>query len=129
EGDARTKARLDIQEVRTLAGRCRRLKVAKWKARNGEAYPNVTEALNTPVQETGAESLKLALALLWVRWHESPTAGPVLAVHAEIVVEVPEADAATATERLKRCMVDAVVPLIDPVPIEVEVRVGPTWGQ
>ena len=30
---------------------------------------------------------------------------------------------------LKRAMLDAMAPLIDPVPVEVEVKVGPTWGE
>ena len=47
-----------------------------------------------------------------------------LFVHDEIVLEVPEADA----DRRRRCMADAVAPLIDTVPVEVEVTVGRTWG-
>jgi DNA polymerase I-like protein with 3'-5' exonuclease and polymerase domains len=115
-----------VHEVRTLAGRRRVLKVGK-KGTDG-AYPNVTEALNTPVQGTGADGLKLALALLWERRTQCPTAAPVLAVHDEIVLEVPEPDAGPAAEWLKRCMVEAVAPLIDPVPVEVETRVARTWG-
>jgi DNA polymerase-1 len=86
------------------------------------------EKLNLPVQGTGADGLKRALALLWERRAKCPTATPILAVHDEIVVEVPETDASAATEWLKRCMVDAVAPLIDPVPVEVEAKVGRTWG-
>ena len=51
-----------------------------------------------------------------------------LFVHDEIVLEVPEADADRAADWLRRCMADAVAPLIDPVPVEVEVTVGRTWG-
>jgi hypothetical protein len=42
--------------------------------------------------------------------------------------EVPQADAPAAAEWLRRCMVDAIAPLIDPIPVEVEVRAGRTWG-
>jgi DNA polymerase-1 len=114
-------------ETRTLLGRRRFLKVAK-KGKNGEHYPNVTEALNTPVQGTGADGLKLALGLLWERRAACPSAAPVLAVHDEIVLEVSEADATAAAEWLKKCMVDAMAPLIAPVPVEVEVKVGRTWA-
>src|SRR5262249_49776645 len=56
-------------DTRTLAGR-RRLAVARF-----------TEKLNTPVQGTGADGLKLALALLWERRGQCPGTFPVLAVH------------------------------------------------
>jgi DNA polymerase-1 len=103
-------------DTRTLGGR-RRVGVSRF-----------TEKLNTPVQGTGADGLKAAIALLWERRAECPAAVPVLFVHDEIVLEVPEADADAASAWLKRCMVDAVAPLIDPVPVEVEVSVGKTWG-
>ena len=80
------------------------------------------------VQGTGGDGLKQALVLLWERRGECPGAEPVLAVHDEIALEVPEADAERAKEWRRRCMVDAVAPLIDPVPVEVEVSVGKTWG-
>jgi hypothetical protein len=44
-------------------------------------------------QGTGADGLKLALALLWERREEAPGAFPVLAVHDEIVIECDEAKA------------------------------------
>jgi DNA polymerase I-like protein with 3'-5' exonuclease and polymerase domains len=114
-------------ETRTLAGRRRLLKVAKQKG-DGTGYPNVTEALNTPVQGTGADGLKLALAFLWERRHECPTAVPVLAVHDEIVVECDAGTAEAVRAWLEVAMTDAMRPLIDPVPIAVESTVGPTWG-
>jgi DNA polymerase-1 len=43
--------------------------------------------LSSPVQGTGAEGLKLALAILYERRDECPGAVPILAVHDEIVVE------------------------------------------
>jgi DNA polymerase-1 len=103
-------------QTRTLAGR-RRLDVGRF-----------TEKLNTPVQGTGADGLKLALALLWERRHEAPGAFPVLAVHDEVVVECDREQAPAVSEWLKRAMVDAMAPLIEPVPVEVEVRLGRTWA-
>jgi DNA polymerase-1 len=106
----------DTVETRTLGGR-RRLGV--WR---------FTEKLNTPVQGTGADGLKAALALLWERRAECPGAVPVLAVHDEVVIEcaVDQADAASAW--LKQAMLDGMAPLVAPVPVEVEVNVGRTWG-
>jgi DNA polymerase-1 len=103
-------------ETRTLTGR-RRLDVKYF-----------SEKLNTPIQGTGADGLKLALALLWESRDQVPGAFPVLVVHDEIVVEADADKADAAGAWLKKAMVDAMAPLIDPVPVEVEVKVGRTWG-
>jgi DNA polymerase-1 len=102
-------------ETRTLSGR-RRLDVTRF-----------TERLNTPVQGSGADGLKLGLALLWERRDRVPRASPVLACHDEIVVECDAGQAETVSAWLKAAMVDAMAPLLDPVPVAVEVKVGLTW--
>jgi DNA polymerase-1 len=102
--------------TRTLAGR-RRQDVRRY-----------TEKLNTPVQGTGADGLKLALALLWERRAECPGAFPVLAVHDEIVVECDAGQAEAVGAWVARAMKDAMAPLVDPVPVEVEVKTGRTWA-
>jgi DNA polymerase-1 len=114
-------------EVRTLGGRRRVLPVAKRDAA-GQPYPNRTEALNTPVQGAGADGLKAAVALLWQRRVECPGAAPVLFCHDEVVVEAAAADADRAAVWLRKAMADGMAPLIAPVPVEVEVAVGRTWG-
>jgi DNA polymerase-1 len=106
------------KETRTLAGRRRLL---------DDRTPD-TQRLNTPVQGTGADGLKLALALLWERRDKMPGAFPVLVVHDEIVVEVPEGQAGDVAELLKAAMVEAMAPMLDPVPVEVEVKTARTWG-
>lgn len=103
-------------ETRTLAGR-RRVGVERY-----------TEKLNTPVQGTGADGLKRALALLWERRASCPGAFPVLLVHDEIVVECGEASQADAEAWVKGAMHDGMAPLIAPVPVEIEVTAGRTWG-
>jgi DNA polymerase-1 len=103
-------------DTRTRAGR-RRLGV--WR---------FTEKLNTPVQGSGADGLKRALALLWRRWTECPGAVPVLAVHDEIVVECDASQADTAAAWLKQAMLDGMAPLAAPVGVEVEVSIAPAWG-
>jgi DNA polymerase-1 len=103
-------------ETRTLAGR-RRLNVQRF-----------TERLNTPDQGTGADGLKAALALLWERRGQCPGAFPVLIVHDEIVVECAADQADAAAAWVKQAMLDGMAPLIDPVPVEVEVKIDQTWG-
>ena len=105
-------------QTRTLTGRRRLL---------DEKTPD-THRLNSPVQGTGADGVKLALALLWETRDRVPGAFPVLAVHDEIVVEVDGDHADAAAAWLKTCMVEAMAPLIDPVRVEVEARVGRTWA-
>jgi DNA polymerase-1 len=106
------------QESRTLAGR-RRL----FERKNPDTW-----RLNSPVQGTGADGLKLALALLWENRHACPGACPVLVIHDEIVIEADEGQAEAAAAWLKQTMLDAMTPLLDPVPVEVETKIGRTWG-
>jgi DNA polymerase I-like protein with 3'-5' exonuclease and polymerase domains len=44
------------------------------------------------------------------------------------VIEEDEDKAEQAAEWLKAAMVDAMAPLIDPIPVDVEVKIGRTWG-
>jgi DNA polymerase-1 len=103
-------------QTRTLAGRRR------------ENVTRFTEKLNLPVQGTGADGLKLALALLWERRAECPDAFPVMVVHDEIVVECDAGKSDAAASWLRRAMLDGMRPLIEPVPVEVEVRSGTSWA-
>jgi DNA polymerase-1 len=103
-------------QTRTLAGR-RRIGVTAF-----------TEMLNTPVQGTGADGLKRALALLWERRGDCPGAFPVLLVHDEIVVECDEDKQNEVVVWVREAMRDGMAPLLDPVPVEVEVSAGRTWA-
>jgi DNA polymerase-1 len=104
-------------ETRTLAGR-RRLAVAKF-----------TEALNTPVQGTGADGLKLALTRLFASRDEAPNTRLIAVVHDEILAECPETDAEATAEWLARHMTTAMQELVgDVVPITVDVTRGSSWS-
>jgi DNA polymerase-1 len=105
-------------ETRTLAGR--RAQV--------EAGGFFGAKANYAVQGTGGDGIKLALALLWERRGQCPGAFPVLVVHDEIVIECGQEQAIAAAAWLKAAMVDAMAPLLDPVPVQVEVKLGRTWG-
>jgi DNA polymerase-1 len=84
--------------------------------------------INYAVQGTGGDGVKLALALLRERRERCPGAFPVLVVHDEIVVEADEGQAPAAASWLRQAMIDGMAPLLDPVPVEVEVKFGQTWG-
>jgi DNA polymerase I len=104
--------------VRTLAGRRVLLGDNPWYGKRA----------NYIVQGTGGDGIKRALALLWERRSHCPGAFPVLAVHDELVVECAADQAEAAKAWLENAMLDGMAPLIDPVPVEVEVKVGRTWG-
>jgi DNA polymerase-1 len=105
-------------ECRTLAGRRRLL----------DDKTPYTHRLNSPVQGSEADGAKLTMALLWERRAECPGAVPVLFCHDEIVAECAADQADAVKGWLSRAMVDAMAPLIDPVPVEVEAMVGRTWA-
>jgi DNA polymerase-1 len=102
-------------EVRTLSGRRRVVRT-------------FNERLNTPVQGTGADGLKAALALLWQRRNQCPGAVPVLVVHDEVVVEVPEGKAEAAREWLVDCMRRGMEGFLKQVPVEVEAVICRDWA-
>jgi DNA polymerase-1 len=104
------------REVRTRTGR--RVIVGGYTGR-----------LNSPVQGTGADGLKRAMALMYERRHEVPSDVKFcLAVHDELVVECNEADAQAVADWLKTNMLEGMQDLIPEVPVEVEVRVGRAWA-
>jgi DNA polymerase-1 len=108
-------------KTRTLTGR-RRTNVER-----------LTDRLNTPVQGTGADGLKLALALLWERRGGCPSAVPVLVCHDEIVVECIAGQAEDVGIWLESAMVEGMDALLNEtggvrVPVEVEERVTGTWA-
>ena len=94
----------------------------------------LTDRLNTPVQGTGADGLKLALALLWERRSEYPGAVPVLVCHNEAVVEWDATQAADAKAWLEEAMIEGMNTILNgtdevQVPVEVEARIARSWGE
>jgi DNA polymerase-1 len=109
-------------ETRTLTGR-RRMDVEKR-----------TDRLNAPVQGTGADGLKLALALLWERRDGCPGAVPILVCHDEVVVECDAEQAEDVKTWLEKAMIEGMKTVLNGtneglVPVEVESRVATRWGE
>jgi DNA polymerase-1 len=104
-------------DTRSLTGR-RRLGVFQY-----------TELLNTPVQASAADGMKVALARLYAHRHEVPSARPILVVHDELVLEVAREHADEAAQWLKHHMEAGMSEVVDgKVPIEVETTTGRTWA-
>jgi DNA polymerase I len=109
----------ELAPTRTMAGRRRR------------RFKSVNDWFNSPIQGTGADGAKLALALLHERRAEIPSLVPVLFVHDEIVVECHEQDAEKAKEFLERCMKDGMDQVLNRegeyMPPEVEAIITDRW--
>ena len=92
---------------------------------DGDRY--YTARLNSPIQGTGADGLKLALVKMWES-RDDVDAFPVLAIHDEIVVETPAEKAHEVKEWLTTCMVEGMAAFLRDVPVEVETAVRDSWG-
>jgi DNA polymerase-1 len=103
-------------ETRTLTGR-RRLDVQ-----------NYTMRLNSPVQGSGADLIKLALARLYADRAAYPTAQIVNIVHDEILVECDTEDAQDVRTWLTRHMEAAGAELLPDVPVVAEAHVMADWS-
>lgn len=114
-------AKRGILEARTVLNRRRLLPE---EARDWERF---TALVNTPVQGGSADGLKRAM----LRIHNTLPTGArlICTVHDEIIVEAPEALAASVCELVRATMRDEMALLFPAVPIEVEAQVCENWGQ
>lgn len=80
-------------------------------------------AINTPIQGTAADMIKLAMLRLREALPEVPL---LLQIHDELLWEVPEANVPSVARTVREVMA-AALPLPHGVPVEVEVKVGPNW--
>jgi DNA polymerase I len=110
------------ESVRTLFGR-RRLVPDIRSENRARRLAAERVAMNTPIQGTAADLLKLAM--LAFRKPPSPGARMVLTVHDELVFEVPSGEVAEAEANVRRTM-EAVHPL--EVPLVVDVGHGANWN-
>lgn len=112
--------------VRTLFGRLRPIPEINSKdapSRNRAER----EAMNTPLQGTAADLMKLAMVKVHARLQrERMKTRMILTVHDELVFEAPEAELEVAREIVKTEM-EGVYPLN--VPLRVDLGVGKNWKE
>lgn len=84
-------------------------------------------ALNTPIQGTAADILKLALGRLIAGLPERPWLKPLLQIHDELVFELPAERLGEAVEYIQACMDAQPFPEFD-VPIVAEAAYGKDFG-
>jgi DNA polymerase I len=107
--------------VRTLLGRLRRVSDIK-SSHFGRRAAAERVAMNTPIQGTAADLLKLAMLRLGAP--VTPGCRMILTVHDELVFEVPDAELATALPLIKERMEN--IYRLD-VPLVVDVGHGRSW--
>lgn len=110
--------------VETLFGRKRNLIELKSTNKNVRSF-GLRAAMNTPIQGTAADIIKIAMNKVYVALKEElPDAKLVMQVHDELIVECSEADSDKAAELLKREMENAVDLYVK---LEADVHVGHDW--
>jgi DNA polymerase-1 len=110
--------------VETLTGRRRYIPELQDRNRSVRALGERT-AMNSPMQGSAADLLKMAMIRLAVALRERGLRGALLLqVHDELVLEVPEAEAEATATLVRRCMEEAAVLR---VPLVAEVGVGDNW--
>ena len=84
-------------------------------------------AMNTPIQGTAADILKLALSRLIAGLRELPWLKPLLQIHDELVFELPADKVEKAAAFVRSCMEAQPFPEFD-VPVIAEGAFGPSFG-
>jgi DNA polymerase-1 len=112
------------QMVRTLFGRIRPIPDIQSRNANQRGFAERT-AINTPLQGTAADLIKLAMIRIDQRLaKEKLKARMTLQVHDELVFDVPEAEIEPVTALVRHEM-EHVIELS--VPLVADVGVGPNW--
>ncbi|MFO0728475.1 MAG: DNA polymerase I [Myxococcota bacterium] len=112
--------------VTTLLGRRRKVHeiASKNRASRGAAE---RIAINTPIQGTAADLIKLAMIRVDARLRDQhPETLLILQVHDELLLEAPEKDAEAVAAMVRREM-EGVYPL--DVPLVAEPHLGRTWAE
>lgn len=124
--DSIKKKAKDDGYVTTLFGRRRplpELKAANFNIRSfGERI-----ALNTPIQGTAADIIKLAMVNVHRRMEaEGLDAKLILQIHDELIVECPEKEA----ETVKRILTEEMENVVSySVPLDVDAHIGRSWSE
>ena len=122
--DGIVKKAREMGYVETLFHRRRDLPELSSSNRNMQSFGERV-ALNTPIQGTAADVMKLAMVAVWKRLKaEKLQAQLVLQVHDELIVECPEAEAEVVAKLLEEEM-ESVVKLS--IPLTAEAHWGKNW--
>ncbi|WP_170110152.1 DNA polymerase [Peribacillus acanthi] len=104
--------------ISTLGGRY-------WSKETSMLKGGAIARYNYPVQGTGAEGLKEALATLMQ--HMQPNWKLIAAIHDEIVLQVPHQDVGKAQKLLVKVMTEGMQTLIPSIPIDIDIKTATHW--
>jgi DNA polymerase-1 len=111
--------------VRTLFGRRRKISTINSRNRT-EKTAAERVAVNSPIQGTAADLVKMAMVKLARRLREEGLQARILLqVHDEIILEAPE-DETGRVQRIVREVMENVT--THPIPLKVQCEVGESWG-
>lgn len=111
-------------QVETLFGRVRQLPDIHSRNFNRRSFAERT-ALNTPIQGTAADIIKIAMNRVhWALHAAGLKSRMVVQVHDELVLEICESEREQVTDIVTRCMEQAAVLA---VPLAVDVHYGSDW--
>jgi DNA polymerase-1 len=114
-------------QVRTMFGRVRSFAVLKRRSHRGEIEQALRGAVNTTIQGTAADLMKLAMQRVDRLLEEGAfQARLLLQVHDELLLEVPRAEVDALKDRVREAM-EHVHPLS--VPLSVDQKLGEDWRE
>ena len=129
---------LTTWQEETKADAARRMYSETWLGRR-RYLPNINSddwgqksfaercALNTPIQGTAADILKLAITRILAGLSEREWLKPILQIHDELTFIIPEDKLTEAVTFIRRCMEEKPFPEFD-LPLIAEASAGPTFG-
>ncbi len=117
---------IDTGFVKTILGRKRRI-LSITSSNRIEKAAAERIAVNTPVQGSAADIVKMAMVEVYRKLYEKfPTARLLLQVHDELIAECDEKDASDVASMMKETM-EHIIKL--DVPLRVSVEYGKNWGE
>ena len=129
---------LTAWQEETKAEAARRMYAETWLGRR-RYLPGITSdnwgqksfaercALNTPIQGTAADILKLAITRILAGLPEREWLKPILQIHDELTFIIPEDSLSEAVAFIRACMEEKPFPEFD-LPLIAEASAGPTFG-
>lgn len=129
---------LTAWQEETKAEAARRMYAETWLGRR-RYLPGITSdnwgqksfaercALNTPIQGTAADILKLAITRILAGLPEREWLKPILQIHDELTFIIPEDRLSEAVAFIRACMEEKPFPEFD-LPLIAEASAGPTFG-
>lgn len=85
-------------------------------------------ALNTPIQGTAADILKLSIVRILTGLPERPWLKPILQIHDELTFIIPKDRLSEAVAFIRKCMEEQPFPEFD-LPLIAEASAGPNFGE